>query len=199
MSYSTPIESTVSLKDLDLKMQGYSAEIKSKLSWLTYAFGLSERIVEMRDEKEYVYPAIYQDTNKQEMLSLMPSDLYKAFCFWVRNAELSFVEDDWSRIKTGVSLIFFMDLRAIAPTENWQLTKTKIQADIFEALRQTHYAGLGVLMPVAALDEDITKIYEGFSVDQLDNKYKTYPKYAIRIDFDYGFLRECNSGFNAYS
>lgn len=198
MSYTTPVETTTSFKDLEVKLQGYSAAIKAKLSWLTYAFGLADRVVEFKDGKAKVFPAIYQDTNKKELLSLEPSDLHQAFCFWVKDEEVETEENNWSRLIINVSLIFYMDLRDIAPSENWKLTKTKIRQDILEAIRQTKYSGLGVLEPVSIIEDDITSIYDGFTMEQIDNKFKIYPKNALRINFRFGYLRECGA-FNTYS
>jgi hypothetical protein len=198
MSYTTPVETTTSFKDLEVKLQSYSANIKAKLSWLTYAFGLADRVVELKDGRPKIYPVIYQDTNKKEMLSLMPSDLHQAYCFWVKEEEVTTEENNASRLKVNVSLIFYMDLRDIAPSENWKLTKTKIRQDILEAIRQTKYSGLGVLEPVSIIEDDITAIFDGYTLDQVDNKFKIYPKNALRVNFEFGYLRECGS-FNTYS
>lgn len=199
MSYNTPVETTTSFKDLEVKLQNYSAAIKAKLTWLTYAFGLSERVVEYKDGKAYVYPAIYQDTNAKELLSLLPSDLHQAFCFWVKDEEITMDEYNWSRLRCNVSLIFYCDLRDIDPTDNWKTVRTKLRQDILEAIRQTHYIGSGVLIPESIIEDDITKIWDGFTLDQVDNKFKIYPKYAIRINFVFGFLRTCLSTFNTYT
>jgi hypothetical protein len=198
MSYKTPKETTTAFKDLELKLQDISAGIKSKLTWLSYAFGLADRIVETVDGKPYVYPAIYQDSNARESISLMPSDLYHASCFWVWDGELRLPEYNFKRAWVNVSCIFYVDLRNIAPNSNYKLTKTKIRQDILEAFRQNQFAGYGVLLHDSIVEDDITAVYDGFSLDQVDNKFKMYPKYAMRFNFEFGFLTECSS-FNTYA
>lgn len=199
MSYTTPVETTTSFKDLEVKLQGYSSAIKGKLSWLTYAFGLADRTTKFDDKKSFVFPAIYQDTNAKDPLSLMPSDLHQAYCFWTADSDQVFDEYNWSRIRYNVALIFYMDLRDIAPTDNWKLARTKLRQDILKAIRETHYSGLGVLNPVSMVEDDIVKVFEGFSIDEIDNIYKTYPKWAMRINFEFGLLRECSSSYNTYA
>lgn len=196
MSYKFPVQTTNSFKDLEDKLQGFSFELQGKLAWLSHGFGLADRVVDSRDEKPYIFPAIYQDINKKDALSMMPSDLYNAFCFWVKDEEIKI--NDWSRLIVKVSCIFYCDLRNIAPTENWKLTKTKIRQDILEAFRQVQYSGLGVLNPESIIEDDLTTIYDGFSIEQVDNKYKMLPKYAARVNFEFGLLRDCSS-FNSYA
>lgn len=198
MSYKSPVETITEWKDLDYKLQELSADIKSKLTWLSYAFGLADRTVETRDEKPYIFPTIYQDSNARDPISLMPSDLYHAFGFWVAG-DWTRPEYNFSRIWTEVSFILFCDLRNIAPNTNYKLTKTKIRQDIIEAFRQNQYAGYGVLIHKELIDDDITRVYDGFTVEQIDNKYKMLPKYALRLTFDFGFLLNCNSSFNSYA
>ena len=154
----------------------------------------------MRNKKEYIYPAIYQDINAKDLISLMPSDLNQAFAFWIKESEADFSINDFKRPIYKVSCIFYCDLKNIAPTQNWKLVKSNIRQDILEVFRTHQFAGIGVLQILSIVDDDITEVYKGFSVDQLDNKYKIYPKYAIRLNFDFTFLMECiNGSYNSYS
>src|SRR5512133_2881914 len=144
MSYNTPIESTTSYKDLELRIQNLAAGIKTKLSWLTYSFGLTDRFVEMREKKPFIFPGIYQALNTKDPLSMMPSDLYPAFSFWVKG-ESEKPEYNFSRVWVPVSVIFYCDLKHLDPTTEYRYTKTKIRQDILEAIRQNQYIGAGVL------------------------------------------------------
>lgn len=197
MSYSTPVTDTVTYKDLELRLQNLSAGLKTKLSWLSYAGGLSDRIVELVNNKPYIYPALWQGTNAKEAISMMPSDLYQAFCFWVYNGESELPEYNFSRAWVDVSCIFYCDLRNIT-SANYKLTKTNIRQDILEAFRQLQYGGYGVIQQDMMIEDDITAVYEGYSLDQVDNKFKMLPKYAIRFSFKFGYLRTCGA-FNTYA
>jgi hypothetical protein len=82
MSLKTPIIPTLTLKGLEAKIQ----IIRLKMSggaWLDKSFGLADRIVEMREDKPYIYPAVFE-SNVKDPIPMMPSDIYKSFSFWVR-------------------------------------------------------------------------------------------------------------------
>ena len=199
MSSQTPIETTTAFKGIDLKLQNIAAAIKPHLSWLTYSFGLSDRIVELREKKPYVFPAIYQDLNSKEWVSCMPSDLYPAFAFWTKEPEAEFRDNNPARMYYNVSVIFYLDLKHIAPTQNWKLVKSNIRQDILEVFRTHKYGGFGVLQIMRWIDDDITEVYKDFSIEQIDNIFKIYPKYALRIDFEFAFLMECSTSYNSYT
>jgi hypothetical protein len=191
MSSKTPIETTTAFKGIDLRLQNIAAAIKTHLSWLAYSFGLTDRIVELRDKKPYIYPAIYQDLNSKELISCMPSDLYTAFAFWTKEPKAEFKPESPNRIFYNISVIFYLDLRHIAPTQNWKLVKSNIRQDILQVFRTHQFIGEGVLNMLQYVDDDITEVYKEFSIEQVDNKFKMYPKYALRIDFEHSFLMEC--------
>jgi hypothetical protein len=194
MSYKTPIVASLTLKGIDSKIQSIASHMPSTatggLSWLTHAFGLADRMVEFRDGKEFVYPAVFQDINSKDQHSCMPNDIPDAFCFWVKE-DGKFSKNNPIRTYYNISCIFFMDLRQIAPTANFKETKTKVRQDIIEFFRVHHYGGFGVINPVKITDDDLTQVYKGFTVSQLENIYRQLPKYAIRFDFEFSFLMEC--------
>lgn len=194
MSYKTPIAATLSVQGIDKKVQDIAGHMPSSvtggLSWLSYSFGLADRIVEFRDGKEFIYPGIFQDINSKDPHSCMPNDIPDAFCFWVKE-DGKFSKNNPARAYYNISCIFFMDLRAINPSTNYKETKTKVRQDIIEFFRVHHYGGFGVINPVKIIDDDLTQVYKGFSVIQLDNIYRQLPKYAIRFDFEFAFLLDC--------
>jgi hypothetical protein len=193
MSYKTQVPASITgLKGIDGRIQTIAVHmpngVTGGLTWLTYAYGLSDRIVEFREGKEFIYPAVFQDINSRDYHSCMPNDLPAAFSFWTKeDAKIN----DPARGYYNISCIFFMDLRQIAPTNNFKLTKSKIRQDILEWVRVHKYMGVGVWDLVKITDDDITQVYKGFSVNQLDNIVRQLPKYAIRLDFTFSFILEC--------
>jgi hypothetical protein len=197
MSYKTPAYSTLTgLKGIDKRIETIAGHM-TDLTWLNYSFGLSERDVSIKDGKENIIPTIYQNLNSKDPLSLMPSDLYDAFSFWVKEPEGIFREEA-TRLRYKVSCIFFCDLKQIAPDDNYKVTKTRIRQDILRFFRIHENAGFGQLNILSIIDDDITQVYKGFTVSQIDNKYRMLPKYAIRVNFDYSFLHECEA-YNSYA
>ena len=195
MSYRTPnIPTLTTLAGIDRKLQDISALMPSSVAggipWLTYAFGCSDRIIEYKDKKEFVYPTCYQDLNSKDPISMMPNDNYQSFCFWTSNKGTEYKKNP-AREYYNISCIFFMDLRRIAPTDNFKATKTKIMDDIIEWFRKHKYAWNGVATIKTYTDDDITEVYKGFSVNQLDNNLIQIPKYAAKVEFDYSNIIEC--------
>jgi hypothetical protein len=201
MSYKNPAVASLTLKGIDNKIQSLASHMPSTatggISWLSNSFGLSERHVEFRDGKEFVYPAVFQDINSKDPHSCMPNDLPDAFSFWIKE-DMKISDNNPARSYYKIACIFYMDLRQIAPTDNFKTTKTKVRMDILEFFRTHRYSGLGVMTPTSITDDDITKIYNGYSVIQLDNLVRQLPKYAIRFNFDFAFINDCG-GTNSYA
>jgi len=196
MSYRTPTIASLTLRGIDNKIQSLASHMPSTatggIAWLEKSFALADRLVEFRDGKEFVFPAVFQDINSKDPHSCMPNDLPDAFSFWVKE-DMKISDNNPARSYYKISCIFFMDLRQIAPTDNFKTTKTKVREDILEFFRKHRYSGFGVLTPTGIIDDDITQIYKGFTVTQLDNKVKQLPKYALRFNFDFAFINECGN------
>jgi hypothetical protein len=202
MSYNNPINpSALTLKGIDKKIQAFQTELDADLSWLDKSFGLADRIVEVKDEKEYIYPAVFE-SNTADPLQMFPNDKWKAFCFWVKNSIVK--TEDQSNVTYkrnpiltyNVSCIFYMDIHRIDNSLTYKETKSKIVEDILDFFNDVKVAG--VLNLTQFIEDDITKIWDGFSIDQVDNRFKIYPKWACRLDFELSFRNGCYST-NSYT
>lgn len=189
MSYKTPILTIAGLKGIDKKIQDIASHM-ADLTWLSYAFGLANRDVTFKDGKENVIPTVYQDYNSKDPISMMPSDLHKAFSFWVKEPEAKPDENN-VRLQYKISCIFFCDLKQIETDSNYAVTKSKLRQDIIRFFRSLDNIGLGQLTMTSIIDDDLTQVYKGFTISQIDNKFRMLPKYAIRVNLDYSFLAEC--------
>lgn len=197
MSYKTPTVANLTLKGIDKRLQDISSHMTA-LTWLTYAFGLADRSVELRDGDAYIYPACYV-SNTQDPINVMPSDNYKAFCFWTKEPEGKFDYNKGpARMYYDVSCIFYVNLERVDATANYKETKTKIRQDILTFFNREINKGVGVLRLKSIIDDDITEVYKDFSVDQIDNRFRMLPKYACRLDFELSFIQDCSVGYNTY-
>lgn len=197
MSYKTPVVANLTLKGIDKKLQDISSHM-SALSWLTYAFGLADRMVELRDNADKIFPACYISNTKDPM-DVMPSDNYKAFCFWTKDGEGTFDYDKGpARIYYNVSCIFYVNLERVDHAANYKEVKTKVRQDIMTFFNREVNKGIGVLRMKSIIDDDITEVYEGFSMEQIDNKFKMLPKYACRVNLELSFIPECSGTYNTY-
>src|SRR5512133_2846219 len=197
MSYAVPINPTsLTLKGLDSRIQSLQTELATDLSWLEKSFGLADRIVETREEKEYIYPAVFE-SNVADPIQMFPSDSWKSFCFWTKK-EISKMNDTSEEpgrrnpvLTYDVSCIFYMDIRRIDNSLTYKETKSKITEDIFHFFDHAKYKG--ILQMTQFIEDDITKIWDGYSIDQVDNRFKIYPKWACRLDFQMQFRYGCYS------
>lgn len=198
MSYKTPIIPDLTLKGLDKKIQDIQVLLEG-LSWLTKSFGLSDRIVELRDDTPYVYPAVFE-ANKVDPISVMPSDTWASYCFWT-SGDTSFdlnikTPPKNPLIRTNISCIFYIDIKRIDNTSSYKETKTKLREDIFHFFNTVKVSGL--LEHTDFIEDDITRVFNGFSIDDVDNRFKMYPKWACRMDFDITYRDDCYTT-NAYT
>lgn len=174
-------------KGLDSVIETLKGSIS--FSWLSRAWGLADSITDMREEKPYVFPACYATTDG-DPISMMPSDIWGAFCFWIRNGDAKFINPEYGQLPLvvyPVSLIFYMDISKIH--SNYKETRSKITEDIFNYFYTIH--GGCVLTPVKFIEDDITKVYEGFTLTDLDNKWKIYPRWCCRMDAEVTFRYVC--------
>ena len=191
MSLNEPIIPSMTLKGLNAKIQTIQGKLED-LTWLDKSFGLADRIVEMREDKPYVFPAIFESP-VHDPISMMPCDLWGTFCFWVRSGDATFeYNDNFNKdplIKHQVSCIFYGDINKIETSTSYPETKSKLIEDIFHFFNTVQFSG--VLLAKRFVEDDITKVYEGFTLDQLDNKFKMYPKWSCRMDFELTLRDPC--------
>jgi hypothetical protein len=200
MSYNSPIIPVLTLKGVDAKIQEVQIKLDAGLSWVVKCFGLADRIVETRNDKPYIFPAVFE-SNVKDPINLMPSDAWNSYCFWIKHPEskIEDVGDSVAKmlIKTyEVSCIFYLDISKIDNVLTYKETKSKFIEDIFNFFDTVHLSSQ--LVPTKFIEDDITEIFKGFTIDQVDNKWKMYPKWACRIDFDLSFRDGCYST-NTYS
>jgi hypothetical protein len=175
----------VAYKGIDKIIEKLAAEIS--FSWLEKAYGLADRIVEMQGEKPYIFPGVYEDAF--EAISMMPSDV-KSFCFFLKGSEAKFEEFEYGQLPLvtwPVSCIFYMDISAVGGY--YKETRSNIADDIFKFFNTTH-AG-AIITPLKFIEDDITKVYDGFTLTDLDNKWKIVPKWCCRMDVEIAYRYPC--------
>lgn len=192
MSYKTPTIPTLTLKGIDKKIQEIQILMDADLSWVTKCFGLADRIVEWK-EGEYVYPAVFE-SNTIDPVPMLPGDAWNAFSFWTKTGTAEFESNiDFAPknpiVTYEVSCIFYADIRRIYPNDPYKESKSRLTEDIFNFFNKVKVKGR--LIPIRFIDDDITKVWSGFTLDQVDNRFKMYPKWACRMDFELSFRDDC--------
>ena len=188
MSYKTPTIPSLTLKGIDKKIQDIQEKM-SGLTWLDKSFGLADRFVKQKKEAEYIYPGVFE-SNTIDPIDVMPSDIYPSMSFWVKTPSGMIEETEDFPPKNPVmtykvSCIFYIDIRRIDNTLTWKETKSKLREDILYFFATVQFNGR--LTRTAIIDDDITLVYAGFSLEQIDNIYKEYPKWTCRVDFELSY------------
>jgi hypothetical protein len=192
MSYKNPITpSLTSLKGVDKKIE----DIRTQMSftWLEEVFGLADRV---RHNDGFI-PVCFEG-NRVDPISMLPSDIHKAYCFWIKEpsatAETGNNYPNRNPILTyNVSCIFYLDIRRIDNTLTYKETKSKIREDIFNFFNNVHLAG--ELTYTGCVEDDMDAIFADYTIDET---YKMYPKWAIRLNFELSFRDGCYTT-NTYS
>ena len=190
MSYKNPQIPTLTLKGLDAKIQVIQGQLDTGLSWLSKSFGLADRIVEERDGNPYIFPASFE-SNTKDPIPLTPSDAWDSFCFWIKDGDTKFDEktNPMDPLMTcPMSCIFYIDIHKIS-TGSYKETKSKLIEDIIHLFNNVKLGG--TLVPTKFIEDDITEVFKGFTIDQLDNKFKMYPKWTCRMNFDLSYRNDC--------
>ena len=196
MSYIIPNDSGhVALLGIDKKIQNIQAIMKTYITWLDYSFGLVDRIVEKIEGGNIVFPAVFV-SNVYDPISMLPSDKYSAFSFWVKKPDAEVIDEGTypvrnAALKYNVSCIFYMNLPKVHIADTWKESKSKARQDTLNFFTK-NVIGLGLILKlVSIVDDDITEVYEGFTMEQIDNRFMMMPNYAIRYNFELSFYPEC--------
>jgi hypothetical protein len=195
MSYPNPDTSSLTLKGIDNVIQNIQQKVKASLSWIDQSFGLTDRIVEERNEKPYVFPAIFQEG--MDPVSMMPSDEWSNFCFWTKEPEVK-IEGGNHRMLLGtytVNCIFYVDIKRTSSL-NYKTAKTYMVNDILNFFN-TVQAGAQMEL-VSFIEDDITEVYKGFTLSEVDNRLKMYPKWACKVTCQINVWEPCYSA-NSYA
>lgn len=160
----------------------------SSLPWLDEAFGRAERVAKEGYGGRRVYlPAIFARKWNDYTL-LTPDSGLGNFCFFVAHDPL---EVEWGdRLQVPVSgrysLVLWWDYRRIATGHQ----RGAVERQVLDALASLVLPGgrLGV-SKVYALAENI---YQGFTLDEVDNQFLMHPYGGMRVEGVYSVAGSCS-------
>jgi len=203
MSYVVPTVPTFSgVKNIERVVQIMQQVVADNLVWLAYSFGLAERFVEKTEEGVYVYPATFMTA--QDHFDCLPNDRVPAFSFWKLNDPTDLVHfdedsyDRWPMVESDIDFIVFANLKRIDNQVSQYVTRSKMRQDIINAL-SNKMTGNYKLVPRSIYENDMTEIYSGYSIEQIDNLKKQLPYWAIRVNCTLKYVAECDDSGNNYT
>lgn len=175
---------------LDTVIEQVRQWLPEVLPWLDMAHGRAERIVKYDTSGRRVYsPAAYTGKGNEYVL-LTPDSSGGNFCFfWIADPQ----QADWGdRSQVGVSarysLIFWWDYRRIYQSCGIR-DREAVKRQILDALRSvTLRRGR---LTVTRLYELAENIYQGFTLDEVDNQFLMHPYGGLRVDGEIYAVENC--------
>jgi len=197
MNYVNPTVPTFTdLKGLELRIQNLQQYLSENITWLTYFFGLIDRLTRKAGDEMVVFPAAWIG-NDTDPFDCLPSDKYN-FCFWTADDVSEVSYDDESSIRKDnlvtqdVSVIVFVNLKDISSTVSYNVTRSQCRNDLMNVLNAVR----GIDATFVAedyIENDIEEIYREFSFEAIDNNKKELPFWAIRVNGKLSFRPDCDA------
>lgn len=163
--------------------------LADNLPWLDYSFGRAERLVKMINGKRYYEPFIYVEGN--EYIPVSPDSKLGNFSFFVVDDPVSidWVPNQQSGYSVPVSIIFWFDMRTVTnDPDNRNLEAVKLQ--IMKALNGGFWLREGS-MSFNRVFEKAENIYQGFTLDEVDNQFLMAPYAGFRFVGEIGITETC--------
>lgn len=165
-------------------------ELISKVGWLDHAFGRAQRLVTLRDQKEYYYPGVYIGNN--EYLNVLPGQGIGNRTFFIVDdpQEVQFLPRSYSIIKCPISLVLWCDLSTIFQGTNERNTE-EIKRQMMRVLSDAVMPS-GSKIEVLKLYEQANNIFKEYSLKEIDTQFLMQPYAGLRVDGVLTYREDCN-------
>ena len=160
------------------------------LSWLNHIFGRVERLVKVVDGRRLYTPNVYQ--GRDEYILLTPDNTWLGnYSFFVMDEPVQVSKPTQQyHLRCPFSLVVWFDLRTIpndADTRNTEAVKDDILRTIRTAWMKTGH------VVVERIYERAENVFEGFSLDEVDNQFLMSPFAGFRIIGEMSVNEDCVS------
>ncbi len=175
---------------LDRVIGAIQTALADNLPWLNYAFGRAERIKKDINGREYFLPAVY--VGKYEYEEITPDD-YKfgnySFCTIEEPQWVEWVNGQDNKLCAYINVIVWVDMRTIEPTD--ERNKELVKRDILRVLNGKVAVKDG-RFKINRIWEHAEHIFEGFTMDEIDNQFLMHPFCGWRFRGELSILDYCN-------
>lgn len=153
--------------------------LKSKLMWLTTAFGKAETRPLLEGNKKEVTPAIY--AGGLDYVKLFPDEHLGNFSFFTANDGYN-IEADRQSVEgqSEFSLIFWYNLQTIYPTTHEYINNRHVVKQVTDVLRSASLLSSSIKM--MKVYEDGQNIYKGYSDKEIESQFLMRPYGGFRIE-----------------
>lgn len=175
-------------KLFDKLIQELQVGLADNLPWLAHSFGKAERLVKEIKWKRYFTPNLYIGYN--EYMNIEPDSRLGNYSFFTLDEPqvIRYARGERNHITAPYSLIFWLDLRKIPDKE--QRNTESVKAEILHVLN-------GMILPregrfsVTNVYEKAENVFQGFTLDEIDNQYLMHPYCAFRFTGEMEVEDEC--------
>ena len=167
-------------------------QLKDKLCWLNYSFGICQKLVKEKNEREFYYPAVY--VGQREYLDVFPQDDLGNFCFFQIDdrTDITWRHLRGTQLKVPISIIFWFDLSRIYPREDYRHTE-RIKGEILNALTSIILSNGSVSF--SRIHEKAEDVYSEYSIREVDTQFFMQPYGGMRFEGELIYNLDC-SGYN---
>ena len=166
------------------------------VSWLDVAFGKSQRLSKLINEKKVITPNVYcggwNGHGENDYIEVSPDSKIGNFSFFEIDDPQTIDAGPWAReIKAPFSLIVWFDLTRVYHTATNRNTE-KLKADILHVLngRAGWHLTSGRVV-INRIYERAENIYRGYSLSEIDNQFLMHPYGGFRFEGILEFAELC--------
>ena len=162
--------------------------LAANCAWLDHVFGRCERLVKVQNGQKYFTPNWYR--GKREYLLLTPDQRLGNYCFFVMDEpqQVTWSAGETSRLRSPFSLIVWVDIRTI--DEHDERDTEKVKEDVLHVLNGQAWIREGSIS-VARIYERAENVFQGFTMDEVDNQFMMSPFAAYRFDGEMRINNAC--------
>ena len=198
MSLTTPgISVSTDPRMVDRVCLDMAQKLVDFTDWLDECYGKAEERVEMRNNKEYIYPAVF---NGHEYLDMLPGAVTDArgnnknYGFFhlqdpVNIDEYKNAMHQWC--EATVSLIIWFDLRTVYPDDHNVRTLENVKAEVVRFFKVPRFQTTTLRWKLLSMSEKGRRVYREYSYKEIDRQDLMRPKGALRFNVWVRWLELC--------
>lgn len=162
-------------------------QLKLKLTWLDYAFGVAQSMSKEKDGRRVKYPAVY--IGMDEYYSVLPNDQLGNSCFFKLDDPAK-VEPPFHQptVKQSASVIFWVNLDTIY-SDRMDRRSESLKSEIMRAL--TYISTPEGRFDIESIYEKSENVYRGYSFSEIDAQFNTHPYVAFRFEGTLTYNQTC--------
>lgn len=184
-------------KDIDRPIQELQIALGSQIDWLDRSFGRSWRGVRKEDgfRRPIYYPEVFQGMDKDPLKLSPGNDNTKSYSFFrVHDPAVTndFQQGEFSNFNQTVSLIFWVNLKKIDSTKNYNYISDLIR-EVKDVIRNTYFSGQNARIVMNEVYEDPFNVWQTYTLDTIDFQRLEYPHKGFRIQCQMFYLENCET------